>query len=513
MSGLGTPTVRGNMAVTVQLVEQMAPDQRSLTAASKLMKPAKWPLLRLSQGDHLIWGECQGSGANPYRISVNIEDKGYKCSCPSRKFPCKHVLALLWMFADDGSTFAPDTTLPQWVQDWLARRRTPKGTVTPTGGLEGDQHKSIGAAKLQKAKKKDPAALKRAEAAAGKRKTEREKSIRLAIGELDQWLSDQLGHGLASLASDLSDRCRMVAIRMVDAKASGLGSWLDNLPSRYYALPEPKRADFLIEEFGKLYLLGRAYLQQDELPELLRADVRRLVGWSQNRAELLEDKQAQHVDGHWTVLTVLSEIQNDGLQRFETWLMRTVTKPKDTQPRFAVLMDFLPVSGGTSAPPFTPGEQFGAELVFYISVQPLRAIIAQRKPPEEDEPYHKNTKNSDVKGTPWGNGYDSLEAGLSDYEANLAFYPWLHRFPCIFSNVVLQKGTDDQLYLVADDTQQVGQSVDVLALPLPPKQHRAITPLLCLETLSCVGLWDGDCFQIFAIHSVLGLWYYQPVQR
>ena len=45
----------------------------------------------------------------------------FKCSCPSRKFPCKHGLALLLLQAQDASRFtAPQSAL---VREWLASRR------------------------------------------------------------------------------------------------------------------------------------------------------------------------------------------------------------------------------------------------------------------------------------------------------------------------------------------------------------------------------------------------------
>jgi len=85
-------------------VESLAPDQASLTAASKLAKAAKW--LSLSCEGDLWWGECQGSGANPYRTVVDSGVVGYKCTCPSRKFPCKHSLALMWIAAQSPGDFA-----------------------------------------------------------------------------------------------------------------------------------------------------------------------------------------------------------------------------------------------------------------------------------------------------------------------------------------------------------------------------------------------------------------------
>ena len=91
--------------LSLDKIERLAPDQASLSAAKKLLKPAQWPTLA-TDGDGLVWGECQGSGATPYRIAVTEADAGYKCTCPSRKFPCKHSLALMWLRADGLAPFA-----------------------------------------------------------------------------------------------------------------------------------------------------------------------------------------------------------------------------------------------------------------------------------------------------------------------------------------------------------------------------------------------------------------------
>jgi hypothetical protein len=91
--------------LTKDRIEKLAPDQASLGAALKLMKPAAWPMLARSADAALLWGECQGSGATPYRVIVSPGDVGYKCTCPSRKFPCKHVLAVMWMHCDRPERF------------------------------------------------------------------------------------------------------------------------------------------------------------------------------------------------------------------------------------------------------------------------------------------------------------------------------------------------------------------------------------------------------------------------
>src|SRR6476646_6343377 len=123
------------MSLTLERIEALAPDQASLAAARKLLKASLWPTL--AEGEGLVWGECQGSGATPYRVVIHEADAGYKCTCPSRKFPCKHTLALMWMRAEGSPAFAP-AAVPDWVKDWLSRRR---GTSTAGSKSEEEGQK------------------------------------------------------------------------------------------------------------------------------------------------------------------------------------------------------------------------------------------------------------------------------------------------------------------------------------------------------------------------------------
>ena len=105
---------------TASQVTEVAPDASSLAAARKLAVPGPWRETGCS--DVLVWGQCQGSGKTPYQVSVDLVGPAYRCACPSRKFPCKHSLALMWMRAEGKVPFEVATT-PEWVQDWLRRRR------------------------------------------------------------------------------------------------------------------------------------------------------------------------------------------------------------------------------------------------------------------------------------------------------------------------------------------------------------------------------------------------------
>ncbi len=63
---------------------------------------------------------------------------GSKCTCPSRKFPCKHALALLWLKAEAIVSFA-ETETPEWVSEWLARRRPSTGGTSRAAASSADK--------------------------------------------------------------------------------------------------------------------------------------------------------------------------------------------------------------------------------------------------------------------------------------------------------------------------------------------------------------------------------------
>ena len=107
------------MALTLEAVAALAPDDASAKAAKGLTSAAKWPTL--GANDQAVWGECQGSGSKPYQTQVDLSGPAFKCSCPSRKFPCKHGLALLMLQAQSPTLFTA-TEVPAWVAEWVASR-------------------------------------------------------------------------------------------------------------------------------------------------------------------------------------------------------------------------------------------------------------------------------------------------------------------------------------------------------------------------------------------------------
>jgi hypothetical protein len=103
----------------MEQVLALAPDANSAKAGQQLSSLKHWGLL--GQQKSMVWGECQGSGKLPYRTQIDLSEPAFRCTCPSRKFPCKHALGLFLIFASDPTQLS-DHSRPDWVQEWLEKR-------------------------------------------------------------------------------------------------------------------------------------------------------------------------------------------------------------------------------------------------------------------------------------------------------------------------------------------------------------------------------------------------------
>jgi hypothetical protein len=438
--------------------------------------------------DPLLWGECQGSGSTPYRVVVTPADIGYKCTCPSRKFPCKHVLGLLWLACDAPAAFT-DMSPPGWVAEWFAKRQSKPGAAqspAPAATTDGAAVPSLSLAEAETAADEatpaDPKAVQRAEAQRRRLREEREAAVLRGLDDFERWLSDQLHLGLAGFMQRAEHSLRTLSKRLVDNKVQGLASRLDMLAADIFRMPEAGREDLLLEKLAGLTLISAAYRRQDQLEPALRADVRRAVGWTMRREELLADPDAPRIASTWIVISARSEVQPDGLRRLETWLIDARSPVEAT--RFALLVDYVPVSVGAVATSFQPGEVIDAELVYYVSTCPLRAQVAMREP---------------------GDGYaawpalpQELKGAIAAYDKALARQPWLEFLAFGASGIKVARAGAGQLVL--DD----GAGT---FLPLDPRQFQEALPLVGLGPLAIAATWDGRLAALLAADTPIGVWH------
>ena len=234
----------------------LAPDAASRKAGSKLGAAGPWSGAG-SSDEGTVWGLCKGSGSKPYQTVVDIADAAgpaYKCSCPSRKFPCKHALGLLLLWAgEDGAV--PAGQAPDWAQQWIEGRR--KRTEEKR------------AATASPAASADPEGARR-------RAERRAERVTAGATELEQRLTDLLRGGLAGAEQTGYGLWEETAARMVDAQAPGLAARVRELgviPSSGPGWPVR-----LLEECALLHLLDQAWLRRERLPDGLAATVRSRIG-------------------------------------------------------------------------------------------------------------------------------------------------------------------------------------------------------------------------------------------
>ncbi|MEO0974259.1 MAG: SWIM zinc finger family protein, partial [Pseudomonadota bacterium] len=319
-------------------------------------------------------------------------------------------------------------------------------------------------------------------------RAKREAGILEGLDDLERWLGDVLQQGLAAFPAHAAQQCSVLARRLVDAKAGGLAKRLESFPASYFDTPEPERADTLIEFLGQLHLLASAYRRQEHLPAPMRYEVRRLIGWTQTREELLQSEHTLRVAGRWFVLAVRRRTQPDRLVRIESWLRRLEGAEHDANPQTAVLMDFVPVAmASNAAPAYARGQTLDATLAFYPSATPLLALVAEHRTLSDEPPLPTPPQH--------------LPEALADYRQQLARSPWLTRWPIAFQEADLRQDPLGTYWFHS----QVGE--DERALRVHPDAREGVSTLAGLESIGVYALHDGRHCWPLAATTALGPWW------
>jgi hypothetical protein len=366
-------------------VTAVAPDQASLASARKLAGSRDWSSVGVSAQEPMLWGLCRGSGKNPYQTCVDLTEPAYRCSCPSRKFPCKHALALLLTWSAGA---VPAGEPPDWVVQWQESR-------------------SARAAK--KAEKVTAPRTEAQERAAQKRAQSRQEKVMAGVAELQQWLSDQVRHGIAGLSSSGYRHFEPVAARLIDAQAPGLAAAvrrLATIPSSGAGWEERALA-----EMALLHMLAGAADRVDTLPPGLAATVRSRLGHQVTTEQVLAAAPVRDV---WQVIGA-RELTEDRLVTRRVYLIG-----RDTGQEALVLSFAAP--GQALSADLVVGTCVEADLCFYPGSLSLRALVSARHGPPEPmaEPQ----------------GSVAVAAALDRLALALGNDPWLMSMPLLLDGVI-----------------------------------------------------------------------------
>jgi hypothetical protein len=362
---------------TSEQVASLAPDAASVSAARGLATPGTWS----STGHDVraVWGKVRS-----YSTSIDLAGPAFRCTCPSRKIPCKHALGLLMLWARYPETVAA-AEAPAEVEEWLAAR-----------------------AKRAAVAGRPPEAKKPVDAEArARRMAERAGRIGAGLDELDLWLRDLVRQGLASAQGRPFRYFDEMAARMVDAQAPGVGSLVRRMAGTVRSGEGwPGR---LLLQAGRLHLLVEAWRRADSLPPETQADLRTVAGWSWTAEEVLAGPR---VRDRWRVVArSVADEERFRIQR--TWLVGS--------DRTALILDFAAASEPLPSE-LVVGTEVDAGMAFFPGAWPQRALVA-------------DTHGEPERMAAWP-GSPTLEEALGDHARALAANPWLERLPMVLDGVV-----------------------------------------------------------------------------
>lgn len=428
--------------ISTDQVTALAPDATSLKAGKALASASKWS--NLGCNDQLIWGLAGGSGQNPYQTQVNVVGFVYKCSCPSRKFPCKHALGLMLLVASDPTLFK-DSQLPEWVQAWVETRNKKKKT----------------------AKKKN--AKPRNKETASRSRLKREVRVDEGVTFLQNFLLDLLRQGLGQC--DFRDRAVWdgVSRRLIDCQAPGLAASITRIAELSITSTESR----LLHEIAAVYFLLHSYAKKKELTLAEQSELDQRIGWQVEKESVLATPPVQ--DDWFIAFRSLTKPSH--LTIYSTWLFGCKTR------KWALMLSFS-AAGAAPTLLWPVGGIVSTELCFYPGV------CAERSLPVDEAATVKS-------GIPDASIGESTSDLLTRVSASLGENPWRYRYPFLLRAQPVVKGSKSWL---------VDESGYALPWNAVASQQLTVSTICGGKSRLMAGEWDGYQCHLFAAEDN-GTWF------
>ena len=388
---------------SVEQVAAVAPSPRAVAAAEPLAVAARWSAL--GGDDRALWGRCRGSGPEPYDTMVDHLDVAWRCTCPSRKQPCKHAVALLLLWVRDG---VPLQARPAPVESWVERRDR-RGSGASAGARDhgagdgtdrGGDGDGTGAGASPGDEPDDAAPEPSDRDQLDRARDERVARMIEGLAELDRWLEDRLRTGLSDPALARYATWDQLAARLVDARAGALANRVRRLAGLVAAGPDWHAE--VLAELGQLHLIAQAGRRLGSLPGPLADAVATASGWQVRQADVLAgvpDTDDWFVAGR-------SDTREDRIEVRRLWLRGSRSG------RWAMLLSFAAYRQSLDDS-LTVGTILHADLHRYPGGS-LRALAGHRY--ADPLPFAQPAAVT-------------LAAACDEIGAAVAAEPWLERFP------------------------------------------------------------------------------------
>jgi len=408
---------------TLEQVAAVAPSPRSVAAAESLAEPNRWSALGGDQ--RALWGRCRGSGAEPYDTVVDHVEVAWRCTCPSRKRPCKHALALLLLWVRGG---VPDSAPPESVESWIDRRdRTAAGMASGSDAGPGESPPPPGAIGDEPPTDRDESPPTDRDDL-DRSRDERVARMMEGLVALDRWLEDRMRTGLADPELARYATWDQLAARLVDARAGSLANRVRRLAGLVGASPDWHAE--VLAELGLLHLIAEAGRRLPDLPGQLADAVATASGWQVRHADVLggvPDTDEWFVAGR-------SDTREDRIEVRRLWLRGLQSG------RWAMLLSFAAYQQSLDDS-LTVGTVVHADLHRYPGGS-LRALAGRRYA----DPLLFTTPVA-----------VTIAEACDEIGRAVAAEPWLERYP---STVAATPSVLDRRWVITDSTGSLPLQVD-----------------------------------------------------
>lgn len=452
------------MELTVSQIKSLAPDAASFSAGEKISRQ-NWSVT--GRSERALWGEIFGSGSKPYQVRIDLREFAFRCTCPSHKLPCKHVLGLMLRIASDEKSI-PLAEEPAWIVEWLEQRdvRAQKKKEKTENNPQTDDSSAP----------KDPVKAEQRK----KRASQRFDRVKSGLEQYRLWLNDLLRFGLAGLETRPDSFWNEEIKRLIDAQIAPLASQVRNMQDLLGA--SRNSTERLLVQMGRSALLCEAFQHLAELPEDLQSEVTQLFGWTVNQKEL--EINGPQITDRWIMVGQTTE-QGLNIKTQFNWYWGVESK------RFLLYLQFAYGRGGFEEL-YLIGSQLLGSAVFWPGTEQLRGLFLTKENVlnELGQIARQTFLPEDAART--------IPEFLNDIAEQTVRQPWRSKFPALLRRIVVRPPVDENS---EDEFKMNWRIIDGAGntLLMKGQNYWPLTALSAGGSITLFGLWDGSQFQPLSI--------------
>ncbi len=267
------------VTISEQFVESASPNADATKNGRALVLKGKFTNLHQSADETLLFGYCQGSGKDPYLCSADFQVADapvFRCNCPSRQFPCKHSIGLMFAFVQGKKFTVAD------VPESISSKR----------------EKAVARVEKKKVEVEKPRVVNKS-ALAKKIKAQLD-----GIDLLEKLTRDLVRLGIGNMNAKSAREVEEQAKQLGNAYLPGAQSALHNYTKLFYTIDGEERSaaqreaifSEALDQLGRLHALikqGRVYLQSRlDNPELPPETETSIAAWLGHAWQLRELRDA-----------------------------------------------------------------------------------------------------------------------------------------------------------------------------------------------------------------------------